>query len=278
MDAIAGAVETADPVNRSLDGQRSRDMTDTFPAATDHHRPLTAMAGIAMNPNVAPPTLAGDVEKALLAGIPHRVSKYHNGEDILLQGEMVSESCLLLEGWACRYKTLMDGRRQIIGFVLPGDLCSSWAAAAGAMEHGVKALSAARVAKVDRQLVLSRMDQHSALVDQLRQSASQEHTILGAWLLNMGQRKAPERIAHLFCELATRMRKIGLEQVDGGYEVPLTQMDLADALGLTSVHVNRVLQKLREKGFIDFRRGVLSIRDVPALCAYVEFKDGYLSH
>ena len=146
------------------------------------------------------------------------------------------------------------------------------------MEHGVKALSAARVAKVDRLLVLSRMDQHSALVDQLRQSASQEHTILGAWLLNMGQRKAPERIAHLFCELATRMRKIGLEQVDGGYEVPLTQMDLADALGLTSVHVNRVLQKLREKGFIDFRRGALSIRDVPALCAYVEFKDGYLSH
>lgn len=144
------------------------------------------------------------------------------------------------------------------------------------MEHGVKALSPVRVVKIDGSVVLGGMDRHAVLVDRLRIAAAQEHTILGAWLLNIGQRKAPERIAHLFCELATRMRKLGLDKVDGGYEVPLTQMDLADALGLTSVHVNRVLQKLRERGFIDFRRGVLSIRDVDALCAYVEFKDGYL--
>lgn len=250
----------------------------TGQTAPDQPGPSVALANIALTLNATAAMLAVDVEQALLAGIPHRVIKYHSGEDILLQGDVLTESCLLLEGWACRYKTLMDGRRQIIGFVLPGDFCSSWAAGIGAMAHGVKALSAARVAKVDRGVVLGRMSQNSSLVDQFRISASQEYTILGAWLLNMGQRKAPERIAHLFCELATRMRKIGLAQVAGGYEVPLTQLDLADALGLTSVHVNRVLQKLREKGFIDFRRGMLSIRDVPALCAYVEFKDGYLSH
>ncbi len=239
---------------------------------------LVALADIAMHPGVSPPTLAVDVERALLAGISHQIVTLVNGEDIFLEGENFSQTCLLLEGWACRYKSLPGGRRQIIGFVLPGDLCSSWAAGFGPMEHGVKALSTARVVKVDRSVILNRMDQHSALVERLRAAAAQEYTILGAWLLNIGQRKAPERIAHLFCELATRMHNLGLQKSDGGYEVPLTQMDLADALGLTSVHVNRVLQKLRDRGFIAFRRGVLSIRDVPALCAYVDFADKYLTH
>jgi CRP-like cAMP-binding protein len=246
--------------------------------APSERPPLAGLVDIALKPSDSAPDMAVDVQRALLAGIPHEIVGVASGEDIFVEGEPFTEACLLLEGWACRYKTLMDGRRQIIGFVLPGELCSSWAAGLGPMEHGVRALCAARVVKVDRAVVLARMDQHSALLDRLRLAAAREHTILGAWLLNIGQRKAPERIAHLFCELATRMRKIGLPQVDGGYEAPLTQTDLADALGLTSVHVNRVLQKLRQRGFIDFRRGVLSIRDVPALCAYVEFKDGYLSH
>ena len=240
--------------------------------------PLAGLTDIAFSQGEASPTLAIDVQRALLGGIPHRLVSVANGEDIFVEGEHFTEACLLLEGWACRYKTLLDGRRQIIGFVLPGELCSSWAAGVGPMAHGVRALCTARVAKVERAIVFAQMDKYPELVNSLRVAAAQEHTILGAWLLNMGQRKAPERIAHLFCELATRMRKIGLSEVDGGYEVPLTQTDLADALGLTSVHVNRVLQKLRDRGFIDFRRGVLSIRDVPALCAYVEFKDGYLSH
>ncbi len=248
-------------------------------ASRHESAPLAVMANIAAHPGVTtPPILAADVEHALLDGISHQIVTLAGGEDIFLEGETFSKSCLLLEGWACRYKSLAGGRRQIIGFVLPGDLCSSWAAGVGPMEHGVKALSAARVAKVDRASVLNRLDQHSMLLDRLRASAAQEHTILGAWLLNIGQRKAPERIAHLFCELATRMRRLGLPTVDGGYEVPLTQMDLADSLGLTSVHVNRVLQKLRDRGFIGFRRGVLSIRDVDGLCDYVAFTDRYLSN
>lgn len=249
----------------------------TSPASTDRP-PLATQVDIALSPARGSPSLAVDVQRALLAGVPHEIIGVASGETIFTEGEPFTAACLLLEGWACRYKTLIDGRRQIIGFVLPAELCSSWAAGSGAMEHGVRALCPARVVKIDRAIVFARMDQHSALIDRLRLAAAQEHTILGAWLLNIGQRKAPERIAHLFCELATRMRKIGLPQVDGGYEVPLTQTDLADALGLTSVHVNRVLQKLRERGFIGFRRGVLSIRNVPALCDYVEFKDGYLSH
>ena len=252
-------------------------MKSASPALARAATGLTALADIAMHPGAPTPTLTADVERAMLAGISHQIVTLVNGEDIFLEGEKFSQTCLLLEGWACRYKSLPGGRRQIIGFVLPGDLCSSWAAGNGAMEHGVKALSTARVVKVERSLILSRMDQHSALVERLRAAAAQEHTILGAWLLNIGQRKAPERIAHLFCELATRMSKLGFPKVDGGYEVPLTQMDLADALGLTSVHVNRVLQKLRDRGFIAFRRGVLSIRDMPALCAYVDFADRYLS-
>jgi CRP-like cAMP-binding protein len=245
---------------------------------TSARAPVGALVDILLPSDSATTSLDVDIQDALLAGIPHEIANVANGEDIFVEGEPFTGACLLIEGWACRFKSLPDGRRQIIGFVMPGELCSSWAAAMGPMEHGVRALSPVRVANVDRAVVLSRMDQHSALVDRMRLAAAREHTILGAWLLNIGQRKAPERIAHLFCELATRMHNMGLPRVDGGYEVPLTQTDLADALGLTSVHVNRVLQKLRERGFIGFRRGVLSIRDVPALCAYVEFKDGYLTH
>lgn len=247
-------------------------------AALPERPQLSGLAEVALSTRDAAPPLPVDIQRVLFAGIPHEIVSVGSGENIFVEGEPFTEACVLLEGWACRYKTLLDGRRQIIGFILPGELCSSWAAGTGAMGHGVRALCPARIAKINRAVVLAQMDKYPALIDRLRVAAAQEHTILGAWLLNIGQRKAPERIAHLFCELATRMRKIGLERIAGGYEVPLTQTDLADALGLTSVHVNRVLQKLRDKGFIGFRRGVLSIRDVPALCSYVEFKDGYLYH
>ena len=224
------------------------------------------------------PTRTSEAETLALAGVPHDVESFVPSEDILLEGEAFPATCLLLDGWACRYKTLSDGRRQIIGFVLPGDLCSSWAAGSGPMEYGVRALTFARAARIEASELGEALRLRPNLAETLRSAAAQEHVIMSAWLLNMGQRKAPERIAHLFCELATRMRKRGIAPKDGGFEAPLTQQDLADALGLTSVHVNRVLQKLRERDFIGFRRGVLSIRDMDGLCAYVEFKDGYLTH
>lgn len=213
-----------------------------------------------------------------LAGVPHDVESFVPGEDILLEGEPFPATCILIEGWACRYKMLSDGRRQIIGFVLAGDLCSSWAAGSGPMDYGVRALTFSRVARIEPGDLAEAIRIRPVIADSLRAAAAQDQIILGQWLLNMGQRKAPERIAHLFCELATRMRKAGIAPRDGGYEAPLTQQDLADALGLTSVHVNRVLQKLRERDFIGFRRGVLSIRDVDGLCSYVEFKEAYLTH
>ncbi len=253
-------------------------MTSPTVQPTGATSPLSVFADIASNARSTRASLAIDAERALLDGIPHEMLSFSAGEEILADGEALGGTYLMLSGWAFRYKALMDGRRQIIGFVLPGDLCSSWIGGMGAMSHGVRSLTISRVARIDRDVIFQRLVENSALIERFRQVAAQEHTILGAWLLNIGQRKAPERIAHLFCELATRMRKIGLSPVDDGYEVPLTQQDLADALGLTSVHVNRVLQKLRERHFIDFRRGMISIQDVPALCAYVEFKDGYLSH
>lgn len=116
-----------------------------------------------------------------------------------------------------------------------------------------------------------------ALEDRAREAMVREGAIMGAWLLNIGQRKGLERTAHLLCELAARMLKLGMHRVDGGLELPLTQQDLADALGLTSVHVNRVLQSLRDQGFIDTGRGILSIKNVDALSALAEFDQVYLT-
>jgi CRP-like cAMP-binding protein len=197
------------------------------------------------------------------------------GHVLIDEGSCTDKVFLLLEGWACRYKVLEDGRRQIVAFLIPGDLCDIHIFILKTMDHAIGLLSDATVAMIPKDDMLRLIEQSPLINRALWWSTLIDEAILREWLVNSGQRDAYHRIAHLFCEMWLRMKRVGL--VDGpGFRLPLTQEDLADTMGLTSVHVSRVLKRLRSDGLITLKSKQLEIHDVHHLMEIAHFDPGYL--
>jgi len=196
-------------------------------------------------------------------------------EDVIAQGDRTGGVKLLLEGFACRYKTLEDGRRQIVAFFVPGDLCDLRVFILKRMDHSIGAIASSRVATISPDNVLTLMRNYPTLTTALWWSTLVEEAIAREWILNVGQRNALERMAHLFCELLYRFRAVGLNQ-GMSCTLPLTQVELAESLGLSSVHVNRTLQALRRRKLITLDAGTLTLRDLPALEELSLFNPEYL--
>jgi CRP-like cAMP-binding protein len=203
------------------------------------------------------------------------VRKIGPREDIIREGESPDQVNLILSGWACRYKQLEDGRRQIIAFFLPGDLCDTHVFVMREMDHSIGTLSAVTVAEIGRDVLTAITEQHPRVTQALWWEMLVATAVQREWTVNIGQRTATERLGHLFCELFLRMRAVDL--TDGtSCELPVTQVDLADALGLSNVHVNRVLQELRANGLVTLRGRHLTIPDLSALKAASLFNPNYL--
>lgn len=194
--------------------------------------------------------------------------------DIIRDGDRPEHVHLILEGWAFRYKLLEDGKRQITAFLIPGDFCDLHVAILGEMDHNIGTLTKTRVAYIPHQAISALLNRPqvarafwwATLVDE---------AVLRAWLVNIGQRDAFRGISHLICEMHLRMEQVGL--TDGNsFELPLTQDELGDAMGLTNVHVNRVLRRLNKEGLIASTRGQMSINDVHRLREISDFDDRYL--
>ena len=149
---------------------------------------------------------------------------------------------------------LPDGGRQIMAFMLPGDFCDIHIAVLEEMDHSIVTLTKARVASLPRQQMEALVEARPAITRAFWWSQLVDQGVLRAWIVSMGRRKSMERVAHLMCELYIRMRNIGLA-TDDQCEMPLTQIVLADAVGLTPVHVNRVLKKLRLGKVMELRAG-----------------------
>lgn len=167
--------------------------------------------------------------------------------DLIKEGDRPENVFLLLEGWACRYKVLPDGRRQIMAYLLPGDLCDVHNFILEEMDHSIGLLSEARVAAIPKARMLEATDKHPNLARALWWATLVDEGVLREWLVNIGQRSAFDRLAHLFSELYLRLQLVGLADGDS-FDMPLTQEELGDTMGLTSVHVNRMLQKMRDEG------------------------------
>ena len=193
---------------------------------------------------------------------------------IIREGDKPDHVHLVVEGWAARYKLLPDGGRQITAFLLPGDFCDLHITILDEMDHSIATLTKARVAYIPR----ATMD---ALTDRARIAKAfwwatlVDEAILRAWIVNIGRRDAAEAVGHLLCELYVRMKNIGLT-TDHQFELPLTQQELGDALGLTAVHINRVLQRLRADKLIALKNGALQILDYPGLEKLAGFNPNYL--
>jgi CRP-like cAMP-binding protein len=195
--------------------------------------------------------------------------------DLLREGETPRSVFIVLEGWACRYKTLPDGRRQIVSLFIAGDLCDLNIYILKEMDHSIGAITNLKVAEISREDFERLMLEHPRITQALFWNELVTVAVQREWTLNVGQRTAYERIAHLLCEIFMRLRSVGLTK-DDSCHFPLTQVDIADATGLTAVHVNRTLQELRREGLVELHGRTLTIPDFQGLRNAAMFNDNYL--
>lgn len=195
--------------------------------------------------------------------------------DLIVEGDRPSHVILMLEGWAYRYKVLADGNRQIMAYLLPGDLCDPHIFILEKMDHSIGLLTEAKVAFIPKDTVVGLTDCCPRIAHAFWWSALVDEAVLRHWLLNLGQRNAYDRIAHLFCELWDRLSQIGL-RCGNQVEFPLTQEDLGDTMGLTNVHTNRMIRQMREDGLIEINQKTLRILDIERLRSVAEYDPAYL--
>ncbi|WP_222926979.1 Crp/Fnr family transcriptional regulator [Sphingomonas gilva] len=196
-------------------------------------------------------------------------------EDIIREGDPPHLVYLVLNGWACRYKTLEDGRRQILAFLLPGDLCDINNNVLQEMDHSIGAITPVTVAQIGHERIADAVAAFPRLSRALWWHTLTSIAIQREWTVNIGQRSAFERIGHLLCELFARLEAVGLTR-GTQCDFPLIQTEIAGATGLTPVHVNRTLQELRGEGLIVLGNRVLDIPDMPRLQAASLFVADYL--
>jgi CRP-like cAMP-binding protein len=187
----------------------------------------------------------------------------------------VNYSSILLSGLACRFKDLRDGSRQITELHVAGDYVDLHSFTLKYLDHDVGALTDCRFAIVPHDKLREITEQFPHLTRVYWFATNLDAAIHREWELSLGRRTSLARVAHLLCELKVRLGIVGLAS-ETGYELPLTQMDLAECLGITSVHVNRTLKELREGGLVEFRGGKVDILDWAGLQRAAEFHDAYL--
>ena len=194
---------------------------------------------------------------------------------LVQEGETPDGVHVVLEGFVCGYKLLPDGRRQIVSYCLPGDLCDLRTTLQPRMDCSIGTISQALVVRLSRERLREIILQSPRLACALWQTTLVEQAIAREWLINVGQRTAFSRAAHLLCEMFLRLRAIGLVQ-ENTCEFPLTQTEIADTLALSTVHVNRTLMELRRSGLITLRDKQLTIHHLPSLEAAAGFDPAYL--
>ena len=220
-------------------------------------------------------TFSGEERRRLDALIAMRHQAYAAKDDILAEGERVNSIHVDLSGLAARYKVLDEGERQIMGFLIPGDISDVEVFVLEKMDHGIAAISNTVCAIIPADTIKGLLTEMSSLTQALWWSTMTDSAVLRERIIDHGRRDAHERIAHLFCEMLIRDRIVGMAQ-DDAIPVPLTQEELADATGLTPVHVNRTLKQLREDGLIELKARTLRIVDPKGLRKVARFNANYL--
>jgi CRP-like cAMP-binding protein len=215
-------------------------------------------------------------ERAALEQLCGNVRQYREGTDLIHEGDKPKVVFLILKGWAFRYKQLTDGSRQIMAYLVPGDLCDIQIFLFEKMDHSIGLLSDAEVVQIPAAQILDLMDRFPRIERALMWATLVDEATLREWLLNVGQRTALQRLAHLFCELCVRLSVIRLVDDDGSFAMPLTPTELADTTGMTAVHLNRTLQRLRADKLVSTRRGRLTIHDFDGLAEIAGFNKEYL--
>ena len=216
-----------------------------------------------------------DCELSALASLHKRRRIFTAGRDIIHQGHLGQAAYILASGWACSYKLLENGRRQIVDFQIPGDFLGVRSVLLNVSDHSIESVTDIEVTEIDSADLRKALAQTPRLATAVLWAASRDEAMVVEHLVSIGRRDAAERMAHFLMELGTRLTLVGLGNKDG-YACPLTQYLLADALGLSAIHVNRVLRQLREAGMVTFRDGFVAFDDYDQLAKFAQFDPSYM--
>jgi CRP-like cAMP-binding protein len=216
-----------------------------------------------------------DEDIGVLDALCLKQERFGVGVNLAEEGYPPPLSFVMIRGLSCRYRLLPDGRRQILTFLIPGDFFDLHMFLLNAMDHSVVTIAPTRLALIERGTVIDILARHPRISAALWWSTMQEAAMLRERIVALGRRNARGRVAYLLCELIWRQRAIGMGE-DHAIRLPLTQADIADTLGLTAVHVNRVLQEFRRKGLISLVQRRLSLHDIARLQNLAELNQDYL--
>lgn len=214
---------------------------------------------------------------AAVSDLHRRRRKFPVGLDMVHEGQVDQPAYILADGWASSYKMLPDGGKQIVDFQIPGDFLGLRSVLFRTSDHNVEPITPVEASEVQPSDLLATFGSTPRLAMAVLWAASRDEAMVVEHLVGLGRRAAAERTAHLLLELGARLRLVGLGDKTG-YACPLTQYLMADALGLSAVHVNRVLRELREAGMLTFQGGRVTFDDYERLVNFANFDRAYLDH
>ena len=219
-------------------------------------------------------SIRDDAAEAIM-NMPVRIGLFKPRATIVHQGQHGGQVCVILDGFAAMNKVLSNGERQITAFHLRGDVPDLQGLHLEILDTGIQALSDCRVGFIQHAVVKNLCDQFPAVTSALWKMTLVDAAVYREWIATLGQRDAYSRLAHLFCEIMLRLKVIG--ESDGvTCALPVTQVDLADAVGISPVHVNRIIQEMRSRDLIDLDRKTLRVLNWRALCQAGDFNPLYL--
>ena len=216
-----------------------------------------------------------DADREALLGLPFRMTRAEPGRYLVREGAIADPSILITSGLAYRHKISADGSRQIVSIHIPGDFVDLEGSLLKVADHNVQALTRCDLAIVPRTAIREMLLAHPQVAFAMWIDTLIDASIFREWIMNIGRRDARERLAHIFCEFALRLETAGMGSTTG-YELPMTQEQLADASGLTAVHVNRTLKAMDAEGLIKRERRFILIPDWEKLRSVAGFSELYL--
>jgi CRP-like cAMP-binding protein len=214
-------------------------------------------------------------EKQALHDLPIQIQLLKADQDIVRIGDRPSQCCLLVEGYTCVYKLTIEGKRQIVAFYVPGDMPDLQSLHLKVLDNSLATVTPCTVGFIQHEDLRRVCDRYPRITAALWRETLVDASIFREWVLNVGRRDAFSRMAHVLCELLTRLRAVGLAD-DHTCDLPITQGEFADAIGVTPVHVNRVFQQMRADGLIELKGSRLNILDWERLKQAGEFDPTYL--
>jgi CRP-like cAMP-binding protein len=214
-----------------------------------------------------------DVEE--IRALPITVRQYPAEKTVVSDGQKATESCLIAEGFCVRSKTIPDGKRQILSIHIPGEIPDLMGLFLHVMDHDLIALTACTLGFISHETLQKLHRRRPNVAEVFWRDTLIDAAMFREWIVNVGQRPAPARLAHVIAELRARLRVIG--RVEGNrFDMPLTQEQIGDALGITAVHANRVIRQLREDGILELYRGRAAVLNEEKFMELADFDDRYL--